>query len=266
MSLRKITLALLFAAGLFSGVALFDATFRHQVMGWLTPLNTILLFIFAFLHGYQRYGWKRILLMFIVVTTVSLAMESYGVATGKIYGGYHYSDLLGPKFLGLVPYLIPVAWFMMMYASYLIADLVIPGQGSISRALLVAAVAGLTMTAWDLAMDPMMVGGGHWIWDTPGAYFGIPLQNFFGWWLTTFSAVAIYMILSEFFFRQPVDTKAVPANWAIFAYTITAVSTIWVDLVFGLTGPAMVGIFAMSPWIIAGFITAWRLEPLPNAN
>jgi len=268
MTLRKITLALLFTAGLLSGIALINATFAHRVMNWLTPVNTLVLFAFAILHGLLRYGWKRILLMVVVVSAISLAMESYGVATGKVYGGYHYTDMLGPKFLGLVPYLIPVAWFMMMYASYIIADLLIPPdfESRFARKFWVAGVAGIVMTSWDLAMDPMMVGGGHWVWDTPGAYFGIPLQNFFGWWLTTFAAVAVYLFLADLFVKQPVNTEAVPAVWAIFAYTITAISTVWVDYVFDLQGPGLVGLFAMLPWIIMALTLVNRREPAALAS
>ena len=268
MSLRKITLGLLFAAVLLSGIALVNATFFHRVMNWLTPVNTLVLFAFAVLHGAQRFGWKRILLMVTTVSAVSLAFECYGVATGKVYGPYHYTDLLGPKFLGLVPLLIPVAWFMMMYASYLMADLLVPaGYGSpTSRSLLVAAAAGIVMTAWDLAMDPMMVGGGNWVWETPGVYFGVPLQNFWGWWLTTFTALAIYLILAVGLIKQPANTTAIPASWAIYAYAITGISTVWVDFIFDLEGPGMVGLFAMLPWIIAGLVLAKQLEPLPNAS
>jgi len=263
MTLRKITLAFLFLSGLLNGIGLINATFFKVVMGWLTPVNTVVLFIFALLHGLQRFGWKRILMMFVTVSAVSLAFESVGVATGKIYGGYHYTDQLGPKFLGLVPYLIPIAWFMMMYASYLMADLIIPAGygGRFGRLLLVAAVSGVAMTAWDLSMDPMMVGGGHWIWETPGAYFGIPLQNFLGWWVTTFAALMVYLILADFLFRKPVDIEAVPVSWAIYAYTILGISTIWVDYIFDLAGPATVGLFAMLPWVIASLVQARRLEP-----
>ena len=150
MTLRKITLAFLFLSGLLNGIGLINATFFRVIMSWLTPVNTVVMFIFALLHGLQRFGWKRILLMFVTVSAISLAFESVGVATGQIYGGYHYTEQLGPKFLGLVPYLIPIAWFMMMYASYLMADLIIPAGygGRFGRLLLVAAAAGVAMTAW----------------------------------------------------------------------------------------------------------------------
>ena len=79
---------------------------------------------------------------------------------------YHYTDKLGAKFLGLVPYLIPAAWFMMSYPSFIITDRLIPANWKRwQRILAVAAVGGLVMTAWDVIMDPIMVAGGHWVWD-----------------------------------------------------------------------------------------------------
>jgi uncharacterized membrane protein len=58
----------------------------------------------------------------VLVCAVSLLFESVGVATGLVYDPYHYTNKLGPLFLGLVPYLIPMAWFMMSYPSFVIAD------------------------------------------------------------------------------------------------------------------------------------------------
>ena len=130
----------------------------------LTPVTTLIGFTFALLHAGLREGWKRTVLLLVLVFTVSLTFESVGVATGLIYGPYHYTNKLGPLFLGLVPYLIPVAWFMMSYPSFVIADRLIPtGWKHWQRILSVAAVGGLVMTAWDLVMDPIMVASGHWV-------------------------------------------------------------------------------------------------------
>ena len=85
--------------------------------GWATALSTVVYFLFALLHSSERLGWKPAAILLILCFSISLLFESLGVATGWIYGPYHYADELGPKFLGLVPYLIPLAWFMMMYPS-----------------------------------------------------------------------------------------------------------------------------------------------------
>jgi uncharacterized membrane protein len=44
---------------------------------------------------------------------------------------YHYTDQLGYKFLGLVPLLIPIAWFMLSYPSFIITSRLIQGGKSL---------------------------------------------------------------------------------------------------------------------------------------
>jgi uncharacterized membrane protein len=252
MSIRRLTILLLLIYLLliaYNLVSLFLGLPYHAI---LTPLFTVFAFTIALLHGSQMLGWRRTLLLLALTFSVSLLFESVGVATGWVYGAYHYTDKLGPKFLGLVPLLIPLGWFMMTYPSYVIASrLVRPLNHAWLWRLAVAAVGGLVMTAWDLAMDPMMVGGGHWVWDQPGAYFGIPLQNYWGWWLTTFVTFWLFLTLAR---HQPETTPTSDpfTRLAVASYAITGFSSILVDFIFHLDGPALVGLFAMLPWVLAG--------------
>jgi uncharacterized membrane protein len=231
----------------------------------LTPLTNLLGFGFALLHASQRWNWRAALTLFVVSFVISLAYESLGVATGLVYGPYHYTEKLGPKFLGLVPYLIPAAWFMMMYPSLVIAERIAPRGEGWKRALIVAALGGIIMTAWDVVMDPMMVRGGHWVWDVKGAYFGIPLQNYWGWWLTMFSVFLVNWLIAS---RNGEQAKAWTERsrrlkddrLAVISYTITALSGILAcldpDIVSELGGAALAGFFAMCPWALMGWIRA----------
>jgi uncharacterized membrane protein len=216
----------------------------------MTPITTLVGFTFALLHAARREGWTGALRLLGLVFGISLLFESVGVATGWVYGPYHYTQKLGPLFLGLVPYLIPVAWFMMSYPSFVIADRIVPADWKGGRRLLaVAAVGGLVMTAWDLVMDPVMVAGGHWVWDVQGAYFGIPLQNFWGWWLTVFVTYAAYLLIAGRS-RKPADPGA---DWlALVSYLVTTLGISTVSLITGAGALALIGFFAMVPWSVAG--------------
>lgn len=220
---------------------------------WLTPVNTLTGFAFSILHAGQRYGWKSALVLLLSVFLVSLGLESLGVATGLVYGPYHYTDQLGVKFLGLVPLLIPVAWFMMMYPATVMAELIISHKkhDTLWMRILTAALAGFIMTAWDVAMDPMMVRAGHWVWEVQGAFFGVPVQNYFGWWLTSFLSIGVFL-LGTMKMKRP--EKGIPARWAVISYTTQASATIITDAFIGLSGAGMAGFFAMLPWIIIGWI------------
>jgi uncharacterized membrane protein len=218
----------------------------------ITEVSTILGCLFALMHAIQTLGKARAFLLAVIVFLVGLAFESIGVATGAVYGPYHYSDLLGPKFLGLVPYIIPAAWFMMMYPSMVIAEMAFPVNGTRSWAnrLLVSAIGGFAMTSWDLVMDPLMVRGGHWVWEIQGPYFGIPLQNFVGWWATTFTAILLFYLVSSMLKPERADSEKLSPRWALALYCVTGSSSIMSGLLVGLGGAALVGFFAMLPWVL----------------
>ena len=127
MTLRRTTIGVLVLYALLTVYPIVSIASGVAPSPLITPVSTLAGFAFALLHAGQREGWARALRLLALVFGVSLLFESVGVATGLIYGPYHYTDQLGPLFLGLVPYLIPVAWFMMSYPSFVIADRLIPG-------------------------------------------------------------------------------------------------------------------------------------------
>src|ERR1700753_3926373 len=127
-------------------------------------LFTLVFVLFSVLHCAAFEGWKRTAIFFLASALVTYAMEEIGVRTGWVFGAYHYSDLLGPK-LGHVPVLIPLGWFMMIYPSWMVARALLQGLNTRSwpGIALQALIAAMTMTAWDVVMDPgMSTGGGNW--------------------------------------------------------------------------------------------------------
>jgi putative membrane protein len=54
-------------------------------------------------------------------------------------------------------------------------------------------LAAFIMVAWDLSMDPVWSNLVQaWIWQDGGAWFGVPVSNFLGWYL------AVYLIYQSF--------------------------------------------------------------------
>ncbi len=137
--------------------------------------------------------------------TVTLLSEAIGVATGFPFGEYAYTpDRLGPKLFGLVPLIIPIAWFMVLYPAYeTVRHLLDHFERTAIRLprwlseLAQCTLSAIAMTAWDLSLDPRMVAGGYWSWRDGGAYFGIPLSNFAGWLLTSFVIYAIWHMIER---------------------------------------------------------------------
>jgi len=126
---------------------------------------------------YNSWGLRRTLQTFSLVSILAYLAELLGSQTGIPFGKYRYTSLLQPQ-IASVPLLIPLAWMMMLPPAWAIAHLITRKTGRRWQFVLVAALA---FTAWDLFLDPQMVGFGFWVWQSPGQYFGIPLSNYLGW-------------------------------------------------------------------------------------
>jgi putative membrane protein len=89
------------------------------------------------------------------------------------------------------------------YLSWIIANILsgnftpkIEGK----QTVLIPLVGAFVMVMWDLVMDPILsTVQGEWVWEDGGLYFGVPLTNFFGWFLTVF---LIYLVFAIFLSRQ----------------------------------------------------------------
>jgi putative membrane protein len=278
------TRILLIAACVLLAVFAYDGVVRLLLIGLVRlpklpdelTLLTSILALFSLTHAWYSIGGRLTLVFFGLSAVISWAYEQVGVATGLIFGAYHYTDYLGPK-LGNVPYLIPLAWFMMIYPSYVIANLVLGGHATgtrpgVSRLVHLAAVSAAVMTAWDLVVDPILSGPSAraWIWENGGPYFGIPIQNFFGWLLTTFTVYLAYRAIEQRVAPAGLGSlgtgAAGPLGASVAALPVAAYGLMLLsDLLSGVepAGVAIVGPLVMGPPLA---LAAWRLAHSPASN
>jgi Carotenoid biosynthesis protein len=63
--------------------------------------------------------------------------------------------------------------------------------------LAVPIIAASVMVQWDVVMDPPNATLGHaWVWHDGGGYFGVPLSNFVGWYLTVWLFFQAFALLA----------------------------------------------------------------------
>ena len=151
---------------------------------------TLVLFGFVLFYGAERYGWRGLLIFFAITSVISWSMETLSIATGFPFGYYHYSSQLGPK-LGTVPLIIMPAYFGNGFLAWTISHIFLKnlGPGMTRRNLFqVPVVAAFVMVMWDFCIDPVTSTiSKDWIWKAgDNFYFGVPVQNYFGWFLTVF--------------------------------------------------------------------------------
>ncbi len=195
-------------------------------------LVTALLFILAVLHGRERYGGKNIAIFFLITWAVSFFFENLSIATGFPFGFYHYSPSLG---LLTVPLIIIFAYFAIGYLAWMLAHVLTDQytkklQGK--QVFMVPFIAAFLMVMWDLTVDPISSTlQSLWVWTTPGAYFGVPISNFFGWFLVVYLFFQIFALyISRYDILKPEKLSKIfnKSYWseAVAIYGITALGTI----------------------------------------
>ncbi len=158
--------------------------------------------LFFILTAHTKMKW---LPSFLGIVLVSLISELAGTTYGIPFGKYEYTALLGPMVLDRVPYLIPLSWFFMSVASYAIALLVL-GRGA-TRWLVIPSASILLLT-WDLTLDPAMSHlAPFWVWAEVGSYYGTPLMNLLGWFVTGLANMAVLEWLGAREWLRPVPSK-----------------------------------------------------------
>ena len=170
----------------------------------------LLFFIIVVIHGWKTLGARELLVFFFIAYSIPLLYE-YTDALG--FGGLvgctcQYSTLLGPKFFGKVPYVIPLVWSILLYCSFTMTNIIFnrirttpKSKENISlqwflKIVGMGIIAGMITTALDLIIDPVMVAMGAWSWSNGGSYYGIPLWNYEGWIeisAVTFVLYSIYL-------------------------------------------------------------------------
>ncbi len=197
----------------------------------------MLQFIAVLLAVINQWGAKRTLIILAVVAMLTWGAEFIGSSTGIPFGVYEYTDALQPQ-IGHVPLLIPVAWFMMFVPAWAVAELIVGRQNKIAYVVISAGA----MTAWDLFLDPQMVAWEFWIWETPGAYFGIPLMNYFGWLLT---ALIVTAVIRPYRYTLPL-TPLLAVYGVVWFLQSVGQAIFW-----GQVGPAIVGSVVMGGFLLA---------------
>ena len=229
---------------------------------------------FAFLAS--CIGFARTGIVFTVAFVLSLAAELTGTSTGLPFGVYGYTDQLGYKIAGLVPFNIPTSWFYMLVASLAICGRVLAPKDDQASKWWWSLVGGLVLTAWDVSMDPAMVKTTHWVWSVPDLshaslfarmigtpfFFGMPLTNWLGWLLTGILVARAMLAL------VPPSTwvRAVaPSNLPLWLYAVNGLLPLAICFAQDMQLAGVLGTIAMALPLIAALRATPRVLPTRDA-
>ncbi|MGB2924329.1 MAG: gamma-carotene 1'-hydroxylase CruF [Limnothrix sp.] len=195
------------------------------------------------LYGYRMFGAKYLLSFLIPALLVSASAELMGTSTGLPFGAYHYTSGLGYKLAGLVPFTIPLSWFYLGFSSFVIARAGLRRFNLPRWAFSLAAIAlgSLLLTSWDFVLDPGMsqTSVPFWEWEVEGPFFGMPYENFSGW----FGTGSIFMGIATFFWGDKDFDLSREQLFLPFAmYLCNFAFAIGMSLGGGIVGPLPLGL------------------------
>ncbi|MGB3300405.1 MAG: gamma-carotene 1'-hydroxylase CruF [Phormidesmis sp.] len=202
------------------------------------------------LYAYRYLGLWHWLSFMIPALGVSIGAELLGTSTGLPFGEYHYLTGLGYKVAGLVPFTIPLSWFYLGFSAYLLAYMGLAGLGKL-RGVGAIAFGSLLLTSWDFVLDPAMsqTTMPFWAWDQPGAFFGMPYQNFAGW----FGTGAVFMAIASLLWKlKPLNITRLPLGLPLAVYMSNFAFAMVISLDGEIYFPILLG-------ILLGVLPAWLL-------
>ena len=186
--LRRTTPRLLILACALSLAAAFFAIRYPDIQGSSigSYVSTLLIALPSAVALFRYLGPRRATLSLLAISILAYAIEAIGVTTGLPYGTFYYGDALGPRLVGIVPYLLPLSYAPLVVGAVAVA------WGT--RLRLLHVVHATLLLVWiDAVLDPGAASLGFWVWPQGGVYYGVPLSNYAGWLLSGALATALLL-------------------------------------------------------------------------
>jgi putative membrane protein len=239
------------------------------------PTLVVLGCVAAILHSVPRLGMRTALVLFATATGIALTSELLGTNIGLPFGPYHYTEMLGYRIKGDVPFPIPISWYYMLYGSLAICARLMRTGDDAATKWRWAIAAGFILTAWDIAQDPAMtaVKPVHWAWDfarvpawVPGwlttpFFYGMPISNWIGWVVTgALIARVMLALVPPTVWRE----RIAPSSLPLVLYALNGVMPIAMCARHGMWWAAGLGLAAMSLPLV--FAVRAGPEPAPASG
>ncbi|MCC0175724.1 carotenoid biosynthesis protein [Waterburya agarophytonicola K14] len=233
-----------------------------KIFGWSMAGGGVVYMLLATaavsLYAYRTLGLWHWLSFMLPAIGLSLGSELLGTSTGFPFGEYRYLSGLGYKIAGLVPFTIPLSWFYLGFSAYIIA---LAGLNRLEvknwLCQLGAIFCGsLCLTSWDFVLDPAMSQAPipFWVWEQPGAFFGMPYQNFAGWMGTGIIFMTVATLLWKI---KPLTLPTKDLKLPLAIYLANFVFATVLSLAAGFYIPVLLGlVLGVFPLIILYWIAS----------
>ena len=247
-------------------VADFFAPYMSGLVKTPTWIYMAMLPVLSLALYWRELGPARSFAFFAAGCVIGASAELMGTQTGVPFGAYEYTHWLGAKIAGHVPWFIPPSWYALAVVCLDLARRF--GFGRVGRIVGTAAL----MVVWDVALDPAMNGAAFdafWTYPIPdgagvltaGLYFGMPLVNWIGWFVTSLGIAGVFEALGGL---QPRPTPFVE-RWGPPLYALNLLFPIAVCLLYGAVAPGLIGLAALGAVLLLLRTRATPPRPAPSS-
>ncbi|WP_158598300.1 carotenoid biosynthesis protein [Falsibacillus albus] len=168
-----------------AGVILVALDLLPPTLEWANSVFLILAGLISIFFAIEKFGKKMGLFLSLFIFAASMFAESLGVHTGFPFGHYSYEQDFGVRIMG-VPATIGFAWIFIIFSGLSMFGWLLDKK-SFTYRLLYMAASSISAVLIDMVIDPVAFNvKQYWIWKESGLYYGIPVQNFLGWFFVSF--------------------------------------------------------------------------------
>ena len=203
-------------------------------------------------YAYRTLGLWHCLGFMVPAIVLSLGSELLGTSTGFPFGHYRYLTGLGYKIAGLVPFTIPLSWFYLGFSAYIIAlaGLETRNISKVLKYVGAISIGSLLLTSWDFVLDPAMSQASlpFWVWEQAGPFFGMPYENFTGW----FGTGVVFMTVSSLIWQmKPLKLPRTDLMLPLVMYLSNFAFAMVMSLAAGIYVPVLLGlVLGIAPLLI----------------
>lgn len=219
------------------GAATYFATGMSPATRLLISLAGATSILFVVCHGWRTLGGRQASVLLALAAMAGFLAELVSVHGHSLFGGaYHYPPERWKGMVAGVPLAAAVFWAVFIYTGHAVvnafrvfarpSDTLIPGASARKEIFLVpllAAADAWVVTSMDLYLDPITTLRGNWVWIDGGAYFGVPVGNFAGWFAVSFTVCALFRAYGCFRAEAPQTTGGFVHLTAGLSYLLLAV-------------------------------------------
>jgi len=213
--------------GYFTATQPFDAR-----LWWVSALSIVLFALPSFYFFCLELGWKRGVLILTVLSLYAFGFEYLAITTGFPYGRFSYTEKIGFRLGGQVPWTVAFAWVPLILASYGLA------QRFVQVRWCQIVLSAIFLVLIDLVLDPGAVALKFWIWESNGPFYGVPVSNFVGWFLSGLvGSIILAKLLRGSIYGRSKYIKGIISSVVliiIFWTTVVLVKGMFISVVIGL--------------------------------